>query len=331
MVHRRRSLQGIGGSLNDIPGVSVVIPVYNSAPTLRPLLTRLRAVFATLDIVYEIVLVNDGSRDESWLRIVDLGEAFPERRGIDLMRNYGQHNALLCGIRAARYGVIVTMDDDLQHPPEEIPVLLAKLAEGYDLVFGTPSAPQHGHLRNAGSALTRLLLETSLGATGARRGSSFRAFRTPLRDGFADYSSPTLSIDVLLGWSTNHVAWVPVAHQPRDEGRSNYTPLRLFTHAFSMITGSSLLPLQLATMLGFLFTLIGLIVLVVVLLNYVFRGGGVPGFTFLASIIALFAGAQLFVMGIFGEYLARMAFRTMGKPVYRVREDLAATGSEQHD
>lgn len=330
MVRSHRSSQRIGGRLNGISGVSVVIPIYNSAPTLRLLLTRLRSVFATLGIAYEIVLVNDGSRDESWLQIVQLGEEFPERRGIDLMRNYGQHNALLCGIRAARYDVIVTMDDDLQHPPEEIPVLLFTLAEGYDLVFGTPISPQHGHLRNAGSALTRLLLEKGLGAPGARRGSSFRAFRTSLRDAFADFRSPMLSIDVLLGWTTNHVAWVPVAHQPRAVGRSNYTPLRLFTHAFSMMTGASLLPLQLATILGFLFTLIGIGVLAVVLLSYMFRGGGVPGFTFLASIIALFSGAQLFAMGIFGEYLARLTFQAMGKPVYRVRVDLADPGPEPH-
>lgn len=301
-----------------------MIPVFNSASMLRMLLTRLRSVLDGMGVDFEILLVNDGSRDESWDCIVELGTVYPEVRGINLMRNYGQHNALLCGIRAASLPVIVTMDDDMQNPPEAIPLLIAKLEEGHDVVLGSPAAANHGVIRNAGSSLTRWVLEKTMGAPLATQGSSFRAFRTSLREAFADYSSPTLSIDVLLSWSTDRIGAVKVPHAPRAHGQSNYTPMRLITHVFSMITGYSLLPLQITTMLGFIFTLVGIGVLMFVLGNYLIRGAEVPGFTFLACIIAIFSGVQLFALGVFGEYLARMFFRTMGRPTYHVREYVIA-------
>src|SRR5215471_16888871 len=130
------------------PGLSVVIPVYNSETILPELVPKLLAVLADVGRRFEVVLVNDGSGDQSWHVIEALVLQHGVVRGINLMRNYGQHNALLCGIRAVRYDVIVTMDDDLQHPPEEIPQLLAKLAEGYDVVYGTPAQEQHGFWRN---------------------------------------------------------------------------------------------------------------------------------------------------------------------------------------
>ena len=309
--------------MNKPGGISVVVPVYNSATTLQPLLCRLRAVHASIDLPYEVILVNDGSRDASWAQIEALLEEFPELRGFDLMRNYGQHNALLCGIRKARYDVIVTIDDDLQNPPEEIPVLLAKLQEGYDVVYGVPAAASHGFLRNTASWLTKVVLQESMGATSAKSVSSYRAFRTHVRDAFRHYSSPNVSIDVLLTWGTNRFGSVPVRHDRRAAGESNYTFMKLVSHAFSLITGFSLLPLQVATFVGFAFTFVGFGVFLYALLNYLVRDVTVPGFTFLACLIAIFSGVQMFALGVFGEYLARIHFRTMERPVYLVREQLA--------
>jgi glycosyltransferase involved in cell wall biosynthesis len=138
--------------------VSVVIPVYNSAATLPELVRRLHAVLGVRDVPFEIILVNDGSRDRSWETVRELAAAWPAVRGLDLSRNFGQHNALLCGIRAARYPLLVTLDDDLQHPPEEIPRLLACLTEGHDAVYGTPEQQQHGYLRDTASLATKLVL-----------------------------------------------------------------------------------------------------------------------------------------------------------------------------
>lgn len=131
--------------------ISVIIPVYNSEQTLTALMQRLQPVLEAQTTEYELVLVNDGSSDQSWDVICELSVEHSWLRGINLMRNYGQHNALLCGIRSARYEIIVTMDDDLQNPPEEIPKLLEKLDEGYDVVYGTPQKEQHGFWRDMAS------------------------------------------------------------------------------------------------------------------------------------------------------------------------------------
>jgi undecaprenyl-phosphate 4-deoxy-4-formamido-L-arabinose transferase len=300
--------------------LSIVIPVYNGALTIAELVRQLQIYLPTVATNYEIILVNDGSRDDSREVLAQLADADPCVLSLDLMRNYGQHNALLCGIRAARQPVIVTMDDDLQHPPAEIAKLLDKLAEGYDVVYGTPLSERHGLWRNLASQMTKIALQSAMGVKTARQVTAFRAFRTELRDAFQNYNSAFVSIDVLLAWGTTRFASVPVQHESRRAGTSNYTVLKLMAHAVNMITGFSTVPLQLASWIGFAFTLFGLGILAYVLGRYLLLGYSVPGFPFLASTIAIFSGAQLFALGIIGEYLARMHYRSMDKPPYVVRQ-----------
>ena len=302
--------------------ISVVVPVYNSESILPELAGRLRSVLDPLTDRYELVLVNDGSHDKSWEAITRLAEEYNWIHGIDLMRNYGQHNALLAGIREARYEVIVTMDDDLQHPPEEIPHLLAKLEEGYDVVYGTSRQEQHSLWRGVASRATKLALQATMGIASARNISAFRAFHTQVRDAFSNYRGSFVSVDVLLSWGTTRFAAIPVRHDPRQAGESNYTFCKLATHAFNMITGFSTWPLKLASLMGFVFALFGLGILAYVLVRYLILGSSVQGFTFLASTIIIFAGAQLLALGIIGEYLARMHYRMMGHPSYVVHDAL---------
>ena len=311
-----------------IKSLSIVVPAYNSAPILPDLAARIESLWEQLGLAdgeRELLLVNDASRDRTWDVICELAARYPWVRGINLMRNYGQHNALLCGIRAARYDVVVTMDDDLQNPPEEVPKLLSKLDENYDAVYGVPRQEQHGLWRDLASKVTKYVLQSAMGAEIARNVSAFRAFRTTVRDAFARYSGPFVSIDVLLTWGTTRFAAVPVNHSPRLVGKSNYTLRKLITHALNMMTGFSTLPLQLASLLGFGITIFGIIVLFYVLGRYIISGGSVPGFPFLASIIAIFSGAQMFALGVIGEYLARMHFRSMERPTYTIR---ALTGDQ---
>ncbi|MHC4166271.1 MAG: glycosyltransferase family 2 protein [Planctomycetota bacterium] len=299
--------------------VSVVVPVYNSELTLSELVDRLGIVLPRLTDEYELILVNDGSHDQSWRLVRQLAENHSWVHGIDLMRNYGQHSALLVGIREARNDVVVTLDDDLQNPPEEIPLLLQKLNEGYDVVYGSPQKMRQSVWRNIASVFTKLALKSAMGIDTARQVSAFRAFRTILRNAFESYHGGYVSIDVLLTWATIQFGAVKVKHSPRDKGVSNYTFWKLVTHAINMLTGFSSLPLQLASFMGFAFTLFGVAVLIYVVGRYVIHGGSVPGFPFLASVIAIFAGVQLFAIGIIGMYLARMHFRLMGRPPYSVR------------
>lgn len=302
-------------------GLSVVIPVYRSAPILPDLAKRLEIVLSNIADDYEVVFVDDSSPDDSWNVVGQLAQQYSWVRAIRLMRNYGQHNALLCGIRASRCGIIVTMDDDLQHPPEEIPKLLTVLEAGYDVVYGTPQQERHGLGRDLASVITKLTLQNVMGAEIAGQVSAFRAFRSEVAKAFKHYEGAFVSIDVLLTWGTNRFRAIPVEHEPRKQGTSGYTVRKLVTHAVDMMTGFSTLPLQLASLVGFVFTIFGFFVLVYVLVRYFTYGNPVPGFPFLASVIALFSGAQLFALGIIGEYLARIHFRSMEKPAYVVRTD----------
>jgi undecaprenyl-phosphate 4-deoxy-4-formamido-L-arabinose transferase len=308
--------------------LSIVVPVYNSEQSLPFLVAALSEAFADYGAPIELILVNDGSRDQSWAVVQDLVARHAWITGIDLMRNYGQHNALLCGIRAARQPVIVTMDDDLQHPPAEIHKLLAKLEEGYDVVYGTPQKEQHGLLRDLASQVTKLALQSAMGVQIARNVSAFRAFRQEVRRAFANYNSPYVSIDVLLTWGTTRFAAVAVEHAPRRYGKSNYTLRKLIAHTFNMVTGFSVMPLQLASLLGFTFTVFGIFIFLFVIVRYFAEGGSVPGFPFLASIIAIFSGVQLFALGIIGEYLARMHFRSMDRPSSTIRQIVGQEGAK---
>jgi len=304
--------------------ISVVVPVYNSVETLPALIARLDPVLRAMAADFEVILVDDGSGEETRKAVAALVSAHAWVHSITLMRNYGQHNALLCGIRAARCEITVTIDDDLQNPPEEIPRLVQRLAEGYDVVYGTPAHQQHDPWRVIASQVTRFALQGVLGADTARHVSAFRAFRTYLRDAFADYRSSFVSIDVLLTWGTGKFSAVPVRHDSRAAGTSHYTFRMLLRHSLNMMTGFSTVPLQVASLLGFAATVFGLCVLAVVLGRYLIHGSTVPGFTFLASLITLLSGTQLFAIGVIGEYLARMHFRMMERPPYAVRGEAAA-------
>jgi len=312
-----------GAKGRPIVTASVVIPVYCAALTLRELCGQLMTTMPQVAAEFEIIFVEDCGGDESWSIITELAASDQRVRGIRMSRNYGQHNALLCGIRAARYDVIVTMDDDLQHPVSEIESLLAALGPDVDVVYGAPKKIQHGFLRGIASRLTRLALASAMGVETARHVSAFRAFRTRLREGFRDYRSPTVSIDVLLTWTTSRFTVVKVRHAPRTAGVSGYSVAALIRHAINLTTGFSTLPLQIASLIGFVLVSFGVVILAIVVVNYLVNGSVVPGFAFLASIIAIFAGAQLFALGIIGEYLARIHFRTMDRPPYLVSETVS--------
>lgn len=299
--------------------ISIVIPVYNSEPTLEELHERIVQVASIHGIEFELIFVNDGSRDGSWNVVERIAARDARVRGFNLMRNYGQHNALLCGVRAALNPIIVTMDDDLQHPPEELPKLLEALAPDVDVVYGVPESEQHGLLRDLASVITKKALQASMGADVARLVSAFRVFRSSLREAFGVYQGTFISLDVLLTWGTTRFAARRVRHDARLVGASNYNIRKLLTHALNMVTGYSTVPLQIASVVGFAFTLFGIAVLAYVLVIVLINGSSVPGFAFLASIIALFSGAMLFALGIMGEYLARMHFRLMERPTYAVR------------
>lgn len=298
--------------------VSFVIPIYRAQDTLCDLYQRIVNVFSDNAYELEIIFIEDCGGDQSWERIVKIAAKDDRVKGIKMSRNFGQHNALLCGIRLASGDLIVTMDDDLQHPPEVVPRLLYKIDDGFDVVYGPPEKEQHGLFRDLASQITKLALQRSMGAENAKQVSALRVFKTKLRDAFSTYQSPMVNIDVLLTWGTNRFAAVRVHHDARCFGKSGYTVGKLITHAFNMITGFSTMPLRVASGAGFSFAFFGFGILGYLLLRWVFVGSVVPGFLFIASMVAIFSGVQLLALGIMGEYLARIHLRSMDRPPYFV-------------
>lgn len=297
--------------------ISVVVPVYKSSDTLPLLVDELGNVLSKVAESFELVLVNDGSPDQSWQVIQELAQKYSWLRGINLMRNYGQHNATLCGIRDAKYEIIVVLDDDLQNPPREIPKLLEKLEEGYDVVYGVARRRQQVWWKSLASSIVKRAIAYVMGLRSVQDIGAFKAFRADLRESFVSFSGPDVLVDVLLSWGTSRFASVPVDESPRTVGQSNYSLFKLIKVSLLVLTSYTTIPLRFSSILGFLFTLFGIGVLIYVLTIY-FTLGSIEGFPFLASTITIFSGVQLFALGIIGEYLARIFERTGGRPPYTI-------------
>jgi glycosyltransferase involved in cell wall biosynthesis len=301
------------------PSISVVIPCYRSESTIGNVVNGLHETLAGRD--YEVLCVVDGSPDGTW-SVVESLASHPRVRGLDLMRNYGQHNAVLAGIRAARNEVTVTMDDDLQHSPADVPRLVDALDDEIDLVYGVPEWEPHGFWRGFGSRSVKRILARTLGVSGARQISAFRAFRTEIRSSFESVRDAFVSIDVLLSWTGSRIRSIPVEMGERESGESNYTFRTLVRHTVNMVTGYSSAPLRVVTLVGFVTALLGLVLFIYVLVLFFSGQTQVAGFTTIAAMVAMFSGVQLFALGILGEYIGRLHSRSISRPSYVVRREV---------
>lgn len=299
-------------------GLSIVVPVFRSEKTLNELVNRITKSVSNKPV--EIILVDDASGDGTWITICSIARQNSMVTGIRLGRNSGQHGALLAGVRAAKFQTVVTLDDDLQNPPEEINKLIDALVPGVDVVYGVSTEVKQNFYRRAGSKLVRKFFASALGFNSAVSMSSFRTFRTVLREGFNTALGPNVSLDALLTWSTTRFTVVEVKHDERKVGDSHYTFRKLVRFMIDMATGYSALPLRLASALGFLTISFGAVLLVYVIGRPIITGERVQGFPMLASTIIIFSGVQIFLLGILGEYIGRMHFRVMNKPTYMVAE-----------
>ena len=298
---------------------SVVIPVFNEESNLRILYDRLSGVMQGLGKTYEIIYVDDGSTDDSFQVLCDLHSQDNHVKVIRLTRNFGQHPAVMAGFNIAVGEIVITIDADLQNPPEEIPKLIGKLNEGYDIVFGVFLKRKHSVFRRAGSHFAKWVLSRVVPVETTNL-SGFRALRSYTIDQLKLLNEKGKFLDGLLCWMGYKVGTVEVTHGERHSGKTKYTQLKLIRLWLDLVISFSDLPLKFAMLLGAVFGIIGLIMAVVYFIYYFMYGFTVPGFTTTIILITVFAGVQLLCLGIIGEYIGRMNLQIKKRPDYIVRE-----------
>lgn len=302
--------------------VSIVVPVFRTEQDLIDLAARTRATMTAAQIPYELVFVDDCSPDATWDILKSLQASDPTIvTVIRLMRNFGQHNALMCGFRHARGEIIVTIDDDLQNPPEEIPGMLETMHQGgFDLVYGAPDQKKHAIMRNMGSHVAnmfyRMVFQTQATVT------SFRAIRRELLLAILTYNLNFTFIDGLLAWNTQRVGVRTVAHHSRHRGRSGYSIAKLVGLALNLFTNFSLLPLQVASAVGLIASFLGLLTGIYYLMQSLAHNISVPGYSSIIVAVMTLGGLQLLAIGIIGEYIGRLHLNVNRKPQFTVREVL---------
>jgi len=298
---------------------SVVIPVFNEAENLEVLYARLTKVMGSLEEPYEIIFVDDGSSDQSFQILRDLHQKDINVKVIRFTRNFGQHPAITAGFSAAKGDIMITLDADLQNPPEEIPKLLDKLDEGCEVVFGVFQHRKHSAFRRAGSRFAKWVLGRILPveATGL---SGFRALRSYTVAQLKLLNEKSKFLDGLLCWMGYKVGKIEVAHEERHAGKTKYTPFKLVSLWLDMVVSFTDLPLKIAIFGGLFLGVVGFALALFYLIRYFLYGFGVPGFATIVILITFFSGVQLFALGILGEYIGRMNKEVKNKPEYIIRE-----------
>jgi len=304
---------------------SVVVPVYNCQRSLSLLYERLDAVFRQLKARWEIVFVNDCSRDQSWEVLTQLAKDHANVIAVNLQNNFGQHNALMCGFHHVHGRRVITMDDDLQHPPEEIPKLIAVLAKSsFSVVYGQYKQKNHGTFRDFCSKTVNRFLAKVTGS-----GYGVTSFRNGV-ESIKRSSQYYVMVDVLIKDAVHSslVGHCVVEHHSRTLGKSNYSFRKLATYALNMIFNYTTLPLRMASVLGIFFSMVSFLFAVFFVLYYFVQGVAVSGWTSLILAITFFSGLILFVLGILGEYIGRIFLHESNKPQFVVKEIIE--GGKKH-
>jgi undecaprenyl-phosphate 4-deoxy-4-formamido-L-arabinose transferase len=303
------------------PRISIVVPVYNEEPVLPELLDRLTRAAEALGQPYEIIFVNDGSRDGSFEILAAAARRDPNIVVVDLNRNYGQHAAVFAGFEAVRGEIVVTLDADLQNPPEEIPRLVRKLEEGYDVV-GTVRMHRHDTLfRRAASRCVNKLTAWTTGVALHDYGCMLRAYRRGVIDALCASREASTFIPVLAVMLAGRVTEIPVEHALRAAGKTKYSLRKLLVLQFDLLTSFTVLPLRITMAVGVVTALLSLAAAAVLLAGRIVMGsewaiGGV--FTVLA-VLFVFVGILLFAIGLLGEYVGRIYTEVRHRPRYVVR------------
>jgi dolichol-phosphate mannosyltransferase/undecaprenyl-phosphate 4-deoxy-4-formamido-L-arabinose transferase len=297
---------------------------------LPALLEQLTAVLREMKRSYEVILVDDGSPDNTWQVVRDTIRGYPCVSAIQLMRNRGQAFATLCGLSHARGRIVVTMDDDLQHPPREMPKLIAELESNRDLdcVFGCFAEKRHAAYRNFGSEFVGWVMRRSFHLPRDFRSSTFRVMRRELVDAVLGHRTANPALAVLIFSSTSRMKSILVEHAPRYAGKSNYTLAKQIRLAFDGLCNVTTFPLQAISVTGMAVSGLSLVLIVKFIWDYLRGTTGVAGWTSTIVLLCFFAGLILLALGIFGEYMVRILREVRGAPPYVERERIGIAKSE---
>ncbi len=301
--------------------ISIVIPVYNASTVLIELQKRIDGVFKEINIPYQLVLVDDCSRDDSWSVIKEIKSQFPENiTAIRLAKNFGQHNAIACGFHYCSGDYIITMDDDLQHPPEEIPKLIKKATEnGADVVYGISDKYKRSLLRNTTSIVFKVTTKYTSASTG--NGSPFRIIKKSIVKKIITHNQQFVFIDELISWYTKNIEFVVVDHKASGLKASRYSGYKLMNLYFNLVFGYNALPLRLITYLGLIASFISFLVGLFFFIKKMFFNVRV-GFTGIVVSITFTAGIILLSIGVIGEYMRRMYNILNAQPQHSIGEIL---------
>jgi undecaprenyl-phosphate 4-deoxy-4-formamido-L-arabinose transferase len=304
-----------------IHNVSIVIPVYNEEQSLPELLRRTQAAGAQLGCDYEIVLVDDGSRDDSAeLLLAAAAEDGSHVVAVILNRNYGQHAAIMAGFEQARGDLVITLDADLQNPPEEIPRLVEQARLGYDVVGSVRDNRQDSALRRWPSKLINLAVQRSTGVAMSDYGCMLRAYRRSVVDAMLACRERSTFIPILANSFARHTSEVRVTHAEREHGDSKYSPMRLINLMFDLVTCMTTTPLRMLSIIGFGMALLGIaFAFALITLRLIFGAQWAGEGTFvLFAVLFVFTGGQFIGMGLLGEYLGRMYSDVRARPRFFV-------------
>lgn len=302
---------------------SVVVPVYNSEPTLEELYTRVKSVFEnTLNETFEMVLVDDSSHDNSFAKMAELSERDSRIVSVQLSQNFGQHNAILCGFSHAKGEYIITIDDDLQHPPEEIPKLIAAMEENknMDVIIGKYETKKHSLIRNIGSRVINGIARHTNEKTSHLDMTSFRLIKRFVIDYLLEIDIRTPRIGYLITAITDKIMNVTVQHDERKYGRSQYTFKRLVKDFKVEVLSNTMLPLVIVRNIGIAVFFASIVLAIIYLIRYFASDIDVEGWTTLVILLLLFFGVTLFSIGIIGEYLMRILGEAKKTPNYFERK-----------
>jgi len=298
--------------------LSIIIPVFNSEDTLEEVITRIVKVMNSEDLPYEIILIDDASTDNSWEKVINLAKKNQNIIGLQLLKNSGQHSANLCGFRHSKNDIIITMDDDLQNPPEEIPKLIELIVEGNDLVYGQFSSKKHNLFRSIGSKVINKLNKKIFNIKSDVSLSNFRAIDRRIIDLVCveNHFKPYIP-GLILKYSQN-IGGISVQHDERRIGKSNYTLRKLISLVFDLLFQHSTIPLRITSIIGLLSSFFVFIFGIYTFYRAIAQGVDVPGWASIAILLSLSSGLIILIMSVIGEYLIRILNQVSHQDTYKI-------------